>query len=108
MIREYTHDINREVLSISGRYELDKEERIELNGREILYVVGNAVVDSSCCGYGGCRYAIVPGFVVKWKGKVNEKGTPVSEVEPIQNDNLRREIVDIIQRREWVNQVQFW
>ncbi|MEM2983018.1 MAG: hypothetical protein QXH17_07630 [Candidatus Bathyarchaeia archaeon] len=108
MKMEYTHDLNREVLSISGRYELDKEERIEIDGREILYVVGNAVVDSSCCGYGGCRYAIVPGYVLRWKWRTDEKGLPVSEVEPVLNDDLREKIRKIIQDKEWVGQVQFW
>jgi hypothetical protein len=53
MIREYTHELNREVRSISGGYELEREEKFDMHGKEVLYVVGNAVVDSSCCGVGG-------------------------------------------------------
>ena len=64
MTREYTHELNREVQSISGWYKLYKEEKIELMGKEVLYVVGDGVVESSCCGTGGCCYAVVPGFIV--------------------------------------------
>jgi len=39
MTRTYTHELNQEVQTISGWYELHKEERIELGGEEILYVV---------------------------------------------------------------------
>ena len=108
MIKEYTHDLEKEVLSISGRYELEKEERFKYNEREILYVIGNAVVDSSCCGYGGCRYAVVPGFILKWKSKTNKDGFHISEVEPITEQMLKADLRKTLEKKEWVNQVQFW
>ena len=108
MLKEYTHELNQEVLSISGRYELEKEERMALNGREVLYVIGNAVVDSSCCGFGGCRYAVVPGFIVNWQSRTNEKGRSVSDVEPISDGKTRDEIRKLLEKAEWVSQVQFW
>ncbi len=108
MIKEYSHELGKEILSISGRYKLEKEEKIEHNGREILYVIGNAVIDSSCCGDGGCRYAVVPGFIVSWKSKTNEAGVQTSEVEPITEQILKERIRKIIEKNEWVNQVQFW
>lgn len=108
MVKEYTHELEKEVLSISGRYELEKEEIMDHNGREILYVVGSAVVDSSCCGNGGCRYAIVPGFIRAWKSKINKAGFPISEVEPITEQILRAGIRKILEKKEWVSQVQFW
>jgi hypothetical protein len=108
MIREYTHDLKREIFSISGRYELEREEKIEYQGRDILYVIGNAVVDSSCCGYWGCRYAVVPGFVVGWKSGTNGEGLPISQVDPIMDEKLRKEIRRFIQEKECVSQVEFW
>jgi hypothetical protein len=89
MIKEYSHELGKEILSISGRYKLEKEEKLEHNGREILYVIGNAVIDSSCCGSGGCRYAVVPGFIVSWKTKTYEGGFQTSEVEPITEQKKR-------------------
>ncbi len=108
MPTEYTHALNKEILSISGSYELEKEERMAYDGRRLLYVIGNAVVDSSCCGYGSWSYALVPGFIVSWKSRQNEQGHPVSDVEPISNEKARHEIKKFIHEAESVSQVQFW
>ena len=107
MIREYTHELNREVRSISGGYVLEKEEKFEIHGKEVLYVVGNAVVDSSCCGVGGCRYALVPGYVKKFKTRQDEQGLWISEVEPVIDRATRQEITLVLKEKEIVQQVQF-
>ena len=107
MIREYTHELNREVRSISGNYELEKEAKFDIHGKEILYVVGNAVVDSSCCGVWGCRYALVPGYVRQFKTRQDEQGLWISEVEPIFDRATRQEITRVLKKKESVQQVQF-
>ena len=53
MSKEYVHDLKAEVSSISGSYELEKEGRIEVEEKAILYAVGHAVVSSACCGAWG-------------------------------------------------------
>ena len=107
MIREYTHEIGREVRSISGGYEFEKEGNLQIDGRKVLYVVGNAVVDSSCCGVGGCRYALVPGYVRQFKTRQDEQGLWISEVEPIIDRATRQEITRVLKEKEIVQQVQF-
>jgi hypothetical protein len=109
VLKTYTHAaLDEEVSSISGWYALQKEERMELSGREILYLVGQAVVDGSCCGYGGCRYAVVPGFVAAWKSGTDSEGFSTSVVEPIKDQTVRDEIRRLIEGKEGVSQVQFW
>jgi len=108
MTRTYTHELNREIQTFSGWYKLHKEERIGLMGREFLYVVGDAVVESSCCGVGGCRYAVVPGSIVSWKSGTNEEGLFTSVVEPIRDEEVQEELRKIVSEREEVSQVQFW
>lgn len=108
MIKTYTHELNREIRSISGRYELDREERVHIAGHEILYAVGNAMVDSSCCGVWGCRFALVPGVVVQFKCETDSDQNPVSIVEPIYDEALRKEIVQHLEKTEGVSQVRFW
>jgi hypothetical protein len=108
MTREYSHELKREFQSISGKYILEKEVSIEVDGKVLLYVVGNANVDSSCCGVGGCRYALVPGYVQRIKTRKNDSGLWVSEVEPVVNPKSRKEITQLIKQKEWVTQVQFW
>ena len=107
MIKEYTHEIGREVHSISGGYELEMEGKLEMDGEEVLYVVGNAVVDSSCCGVGGCRYALVPGYVRQFKTRQDEQDLWISEVEPIIDTATRQEIIQVLKEKEMVQQVQF-
>jgi hypothetical protein len=106
--REYVHqELNQEVIAIGGRYVLVKEERLPFRGREVLYLVGQAAFDTSCCGVGGCAYALVPGFVLDWKAATNREGLVVSRVEPIHDGALQKEIEGAISRREVIQQVRF-
>jgi len=107
MTKEYTHELGREVRSISGGYEMEMEGKLEIHGKEVLYVVGNAVVDSSCCGGGGCRYALVPGYVRQFKTRQDEQGLWISEVEPIIDRATRQEITRVLKEKEVVQQIQF-
>ena len=109
MAYEYRHEkMNQEVDAISGHYTFNKEVRLPFHDREILYLVGCAVVDKSCCGVGGCAYALVHGYVLSWKSKVDDSGTPISEIESIRDESTRRELIQLIQDTEIVTQVQFW
>ena len=108
MTKEYTHALHKEILSISGRYELEKEGRMAYDGRELLYVSAHTVVDSSCCGYGSWQYAVVPGFIVSWRSRQNQEGYFVSDVEPISDETSRQEIKKLLHEMESVSQVQFW
>ncbi len=105
---EFPHPkLNQPITAIGGHYVFVKEERLPFRGREVLYLVGYAVVDTSCCGLGGYGYAVVPGFLVAWKDRTDEQGRPVSRVEPIRDEPTRREIRQRIQQREGVHQVTF-
>jgi len=108
MTKEYVHELNKEIQTISGWYVLHKEVRFEHMGREFLYLVGSACVDSSCCGTGGCYYAVVPGSVVSWKSGTSETGLPVSVVEPVRDDQAKADLENMIIKKEGVSQVQFW
>jgi hypothetical protein len=105
---EYTHELDEEVRTISGWYMLERDGIIEIDGKEILFAVGNAAVDSSCCGSWGCYYAVVPGYVVDWKYKKNDKGLAVSAVEPVRDDGAKQRISALLEHRERVDQVCFW
>ena len=108
MKREYVHqELNQEITAIGGRYVLVKEARLPFGGREVLYLVGHGVVDTSCCGVGGCAYALVPGFILEWKYETNEGGLAVSRVEPMRDEATRKEVRRLIKERETVQQVKF-
>lgn len=108
VMREHIHHpLNQEVTAIGGHYVFTHEVCLPFNDREVLYLCGYAVYDTTCCGSGGCNYAVVVGFVWNWKNKKNEEGLPVSQVEPIDDPDVQKEISRLIQEKESVSQVNY-
>ncbi|MFC2022551.1 hypothetical protein ACFLTL_00090 [Chloroflexota bacterium] len=106
---EYIHlQTGEDILCIAGYYTPAKEVRLKYNNREVLYVVGQAVIESSCCGTGHWEYALVPGYVVSWQSRTNEAGLPVSRVEPIRDKAVQDDISRTLKETESVSQVEFW
>lgn len=104
----YTHTpLGQEITAVAGHYVLQEEKRVPFRGRELLVARGYAVVDSSCCGSGGCGFAHVAGYLVGWKLRANEKGEAVSEVQPVRNEEEQETIRKLIRDNEKVLQVQF-
>jgi hypothetical protein len=103
----YIHqELNQEIAAIGGHYALVREVRLPFRCQELLYLVGYAALDTACCGVGGCSYALVPGFVLSWK-RDTEDGLPVSEIEPVRDEAIQREIRQLIEGAEMVGQVRF-
>ena len=109
MAREYVHQaLGKEVHSISGYYVPLHETRWEYKGKEVLYVTGAFMIDNSCCVRGGCMYAIVPGYVLNWESKKSDDGMPVSEVEPIADQQIKQEISTFLRDKECAGSIEFW
>jgi hypothetical protein len=106
---DYTHlPLNKEVASIAGHYTPLKEVRLAYNDKEVLYVVGRAVIESSCCGIGNWGYVLVPGYIIDWYKRTNDIGLPVTLVEPIADKVIQASIRRIITEAESISQVEFW
>jgi len=107
-IKEFVHyNIKESVRAIGGEYTLTKEVRMPFEGEELLYITGYAVFDTSCCGSGGCGYAIVPGFIKDWKTSRAENNRHVSRVLPITDPAIREQIRMLIKKEEMVQEVRF-
>ncbi len=91
---------------IAGIYTPEKEVRLSYDGREVLYVVGEAILSDSCCGVGNWVYVAVPGYIIRWHSSY-DAGLPVSEVEPIGDPEAREELRKIIELRETTDRIQF-
>ncbi len=100
-------ELNRAVTAIGGHCVWVKEDRLPFEGREVLYLVGYAVLDTTCCGVGGFACALVPGFVVEWKSVLSPEGRPVSRVERIRDEATQAEIRRRLRDSERVHQVNF-
>jgi hypothetical protein len=106
---KYTHlELNEDISCVAGFYTPQKEVRLKHDDREVLYVTGRAVIESSCCGVGNWGYALVPGYIVSWQNERNDADLPVSEVESISNEAVRSSIRKIIKEAENITQIEFW
>lgn len=105
---EYLHqEPGKEVRFIAGHYTIVEEQRLAFCGREVLYVVGIAVVGSACCGAQGCRFINIPGYIVAWKNRLSESGMPVSVVKPVECETEQCEIRETLDRRFPHSQILF-
>ena len=105
---DFVHPVlNEEVRTISGHYILSQEKRLSYNGREVLYYLGCAMVDASCCGPGGCTYAMVPGYIEQWKYRVNSDDRWVTQVKPLRDKAEQEKLRRLIKEKEPVQQVNF-
>lgn len=93
--------------AIGGSYRIVKEAVLNDNNKEILYIVGHSLIDSSCCGPSGCGYAIVHGVLRSYKHLRSHDGYLMSEVEPITDKKYKEELTQILKEREKVLQVRF-
>lgn len=111
MTLEYVHQkIGEEIQALAGYYTVTDELRLKLDGREILCIIGACNIDSSCCGNRSFRYALVPGYIVKWKNKTDKLGRSVSEVEPI-TDETTRQLVEVKLKDTQIiftQHIEFW
>lgn len=105
---EYVHrDLNREVTAIGGHYRFDREAQIAFRGQQVLYLCGYALYDTSCCGMGGCGYALVQGVVERWQYRRDPEGFAVTRLAVIDDPDLQGELGRLIQAREKVQQIVF-
>ena len=106
---KYTHvKPDEDIATPSGYYTPGSEKRLVIDGREVLYIVRDAVVDSSCCGTADFSSALVPGYVVTLNSEENKGGAKISDVESISSRSVRKKIRKILQETENVSQVEFW
>ncbi len=109
MTTEFTHpELGQEVRTISGYYIPREEHTLEYGGRELVYVMGQACIDASCCGTAAWNYIQVPGFLVKKHVRGGGTAPPVSEVETIQDQDTRNGIRDLLLKEYPGIRIEIW
>lgn len=97
------------VFGIAGYYTPQQETRLLYNGREILYVTGQVIMEAACCNIADdWVYALVPGYIVDWQNDVNEEGEKITTVEPVRSDKEKADIRKVIQETESYIPIDFW
>ena len=71
IMREYIHtNPGEETRSVPLFFTVREEGRLELDGREVLYLVGETPIGSACVGAGVLSYIFVHGCVLEWHAAV--------------------------------------
>jgi len=108
VIQEYVHQtLGQEIIATGGHYVVTEENRLPFKEREVLYLKGYALIDTSCCGLGGCPFVHVKGSLLEWKSKVDVHGQDVSLVESISDERLKQSIHKTLQEKEVFHQIRF-
>ena len=111
---KYAHlPLNQDIEAFAGYYTPEKEVRMKFQNREVLYVTGHLVIETTCqlgnsCTTANYWYATVPGYIVCWQAEKNKKGFPLTEVEPITDTTIQNTIRQMILKNERVARVDFW
>ncbi len=86
------------------------ESTVEYNGKQVLLVE----VEADNCTFCDGSYAMnlaganVEGYVLKWKYRIDEKGQPVSEIEPVRDKADRKGIITLLKPRYSGSQINFF
>ncbi|MBN1855874.1 MAG: hypothetical protein JW846_02865 [Dehalococcoidia bacterium] len=83
------------------------ECRTAYRGREILYLLTDAVVDTVCCGDRTFHYATVVGYVNEWQTRKDEHGLSISMIDPITDQSDQNEVEALLKQGDDELQVSF-
>jgi hypothetical protein len=106
---EFTHpDLGQEIRSLAGYYVPREVQVMPLNSKEVLLVLGDACIDSSCCGCASWSYIQVPGFLVKKHVRGGGEKPEVSEVDTIEDKAVRDALVQSLGKKYPGARVEMW
>ncbi len=88
--------MNERIDFFAGGYVFVEEGRLVHRGKEVLYLLGLAGIEASCCGTGGCAFVKIPGYILTWEKTRNARGQRISEVERIDGQAEQTEIRRIL------------
>ncbi len=105
---DYEHRVPQRVEYVNGSYHLHCIKQLQVQEREILYCLGDAELDNSCCGLIGISYALVVGEIVAQTVRKTPDGNSVSLIRQIQDMPLERSIRAALLERENISDVNFY
>lgn len=105
---EYEHRMPQRVEYVNGVYELHCLKQLRVQEQEVLYCLGDAELDNSCCGLIGVSYALVIGEIVTQAMRKTPDGNAVSLIRQIQDAQSERKIRAALLERENISDVNFY
>jgi len=83
------------------------ERTVRHAGRDVLYLLTDAVVDTVCCGDRVFHYATVLGYVKEWRTRMTDSGQAVSLIEAVTEPAMQSEIEALLKQEDRGLQVTF-
>jgi hypothetical protein len=109
MMIEFTHpELGQEVLTFAGYYVAVEERVLPYNEREVIYILGHACIEASCCGPARWGYIQVPGFLVRKHIRGGGTTLPVSEIEIIRDEEARNTIWQSLIKKYPGARIEIW
>lgn len=105
---DYEHPVGDRVEYVNGAYQLTAIKTRSIAGRDILYCLGEALLDNSCCGATGLAYALVIGELVGDQARLTPLGRVVSRVNMIADTDAEAAIRAALLQTEPVSTVNFY
>jgi hypothetical protein len=103
-------DFGSEVQAPWGYYQALEEATIDYAGRPVLYTLGSACIEASCCGKGSWNYARVEGYVVEGvsvpaSGSASDAGP--MEIETVEDVEAKAAIAKLVLEKHPGVRVEF-
>lgn len=106
---DYRHDPELSQSFINGSYDLGEVKQMTIGEREILYRVGSASLDNSCCGNYGCGFGLVIGQRVGEVRAATATEPAISRVQTITPDTQDADVIrETLMKNEALGVVNFY
>lgn len=99
-------DLGKEVVAPSGYYQPLEEGSLDYDGKRLLYTLGTACIEASCCGRGSWDYLRVEGYVVAGPATDANGGRRV-EVDTVEDAKDKAAIRGILQEEYPEARIEF-
>jgi hypothetical protein len=109
MKKEFSHlELGTEIHNIAGYYVPLEEHILPFDGKEIIFLLGFACIQASCCGVRSWNYIQVPGFLLKKHSRGGGELPLVSEVDTIEDSDTRLRIAEILTAEYPGTDIDWW
>lgn len=107
----YSHDeLGGEIQAPWGYYQPQEEDSLEYAGRRVIYTLGSACIEVSCCGNGSWNYARVEGYVTDDDAAASSSSQAMNgsiELESVEAPDQRTAIARLLEEKHPGVRVEF-
>jgi hypothetical protein len=105
--RHIGQELGAEVEAPSGHYKPLEERFLGHEGRRLLYTLGSACIEVSCCGVGDWQYARVEGYLVEDSHPRGQGDPGGIEIDTIDDERERAAIAKLLEEEHPGVRIEF-